>query len=251
MTGATHLLTGSFIYILMKSNIIYSAVFAVGSHFILDAIPHFDSPAWNFPTGFLAVLFLLLTAKKKGDPFFLLSALFGMLPDANHLFCFSKSMLKLHQLAHFKKSFEIPISYLYIEIYACLVICYLIQTRYSKRVAPRKSSNTLLRNAVEKLYQMVPITFMLLNPNVPHCKPEIKERNSIVNRPPISKPRRNDRLQRLEESGYCKSVYCNIEGLPVFQTSIQKSGKKQADKTKKCSRAELRQEKINKAKEHN
>lgn len=134
MTGATHLLTGSLIYVVMKGNKLLGPVFALGSHFFLDAIPHFDNSAWNFPLGFLAILFLLIATRRTGDPFILISALFGMLPDANHLFSASKTLLDMHQLAHFKKTFEIPISILYIEIYACLAACYLIWTRYHTKV---------------------------------------------------------------------------------------------------------------------
>ncbi|MGB4505315.1 MAG: hypothetical protein WBI44_10560 [Syntrophaceticus sp.] len=134
MTGATHLLTGSLIYVFMKNNKLLSPLFAFGSHFILDAIPHFDNSAWNFPLGFLAILFLLLVTKRTEDPFILVSAVFGILPDANHITVFSKTILELHKLAHFKKTFEIPIDFLYIEMYACLTACYLIWTRYAIKV---------------------------------------------------------------------------------------------------------------------
>jgi hypothetical protein len=134
MTGATHLLTGSFIYVLMKGNRLLSPVFALGSHFVLDAIPHFDNSAWNFPLGLLAILFLLLMTKRTEDPFILISALFGILPDANHIVVCSETLLDLHQLAHFKKTFEIPITFLYMEMYACLVLSYLIWTRYPTKV---------------------------------------------------------------------------------------------------------------------
>ncbi|HHV34803.1 MAG TPA: hypothetical protein GXX59_04395 [Syntrophomonadaceae bacterium] len=134
MTGATHLLTGSLIYVFMRGNKLLSPVFALGSHFLLDAIPHFDNSAWNFPLGFLAILFLLLTTKRTGDPFILISALFGILPDVNHIVIFNETMLDLHQVAHFKKTFEIPIDFLYTEMYACLAACYLIWTRYPAKV---------------------------------------------------------------------------------------------------------------------
>jgi lipid-A-disaccharide synthase-like uncharacterized protein len=167
MTGAAHLLVGSFMYGLTRGNRILGPALAFVSHFALDAIPHFDHFSWNIPLGFIAVLFLLRIAKRTRDPFFLISALFGMLPDINCLLKISNELVILHQYCHFNKTYPIPISYLYIEIYGCLVISYLISTRYSKRITRIRSNE----NPILTLFQKIAIIFHNLAPVRPHRKP--------------------------------------------------------------------------------
>lgn len=130
MTGATHLLAGTAAYILLRGNRVLAPAAAICSHFVLDAIPHFDNMAWNIPLGFLAVLFILYMAWRQRDAFILISAFFGFFPDANCYFRWSEVIFEIHKLSHFTKTGEIPIHLLYIEIYACLVYCYLALTKY-------------------------------------------------------------------------------------------------------------------------
>jgi hypothetical protein len=154
-------------YAITRRNKILGPTLAFASHFALDAIPHFDNFAWNIPLGFFAVLFLLRLTKRTRDPFFLISALFGMLPDINCLLKISNYIIILHQQCHFDKTYPITISYLYIEIYGCLVIGYLISIRYSKRITRIRSNE----NPILTLFQKIAVIFHNLAPVRPHRKP--------------------------------------------------------------------------------
>jgi hypothetical protein len=167
MTGTTHLMVGSFMYAITRRNKILGPTLAFASHFALDAIPHFDHFSWNIPLGFIAVIFLLRIVKRTRDPFFLISALFGILPDINCLLKISNELVILHQYCHFDKSYPITISYLYIEIYGCLIIGYLIATRYSERITRIRAN----KNPVPTLFQKITILFHNLAPVRPHRKP--------------------------------------------------------------------------------
>jgi len=192
MTGAAHLLAGASIYILTGRNKIMAPLLAIISHYALDAIPHYDSPAWNIPLGFLAVTFLCLTVMKNKEPFILVCALCAMLPDINNFFCFSKVLLDLHQQFHFNKSYEIPISYLYWEIYGCLIAGYLLWTRHPARNAPVRGSSC--NRPLYNLYKQVLITCCRLALSIMHRHPEVNNSNSIVNGPAVNKSRCNDGL---------------------------------------------------------
>lgn len=154
-------------YAITRRNKILGPTLAFASHFALDAIPHFDHFSWNIPLGFIAVIFLLRIVKRTRDPFFLISALFGLLPDINCLLKISNELVILHQYCHFDKSYPITISYLYIEIYGCLIIGYLIATRYSERITRIRAN----KNPVPTLFQKITILFHNLAPVRPHRKP--------------------------------------------------------------------------------
>jgi hypothetical protein len=164
MTGATHLLAGTAAYILLRGNKILAPVVAIGSHFILDAIPHFDNMAWNIPMGFLAILFILYITWRQRDIFIVINAFFGFLPDANCYFRWSEIMFEIHKLSHFTKTGDIPIHLLYIEIYTSLAYCYLVITRY----LPTDENHSLNRG--RSLVQRINSVFAGFN-----RKPEIEQ----------------------------------------------------------------------------
>ena len=243
MTGAAHLLAGSSIYLLTGRNKIMAPLLAIISHYALDAIPHYDSPAWNIPLGFLAVIFLYLTVIKNKEPFILVCALCGMLPDINSFFCFSSVLLDLHQRFHFDKTYEIPISYLYWEIYGCLITGYLLWTRYPVRTAPIRGNpcNRPLYN----LYKQVLITCYRLAFSGTHSKQEVNHSDRIVNGPAVNKSRSNDVLQGLEKGGYGHSINCDLKGLAVIQSTILNTGKQEGDQTQNTNSTEFGKDKIN------
>lgn len=122
MTGALHLLAGSTIYTLLGFSKPLTAILALGSHFLLDAIPHQDGFIINAVLGIPAVVFLFYTARRRKDRGLLWAAFLGIFPDINHFFNVAPAMVKLHRSCHFFPLNRVPAYELYLEI-TCCIIC--------------------------------------------------------------------------------------------------------------------------------
>lgn len=198
-------------------------VVAAGSHFILDAIPHYDNIAWNFPLGFFAVTFLLYTAWLCKDGFIVLSALLGLLPDANCHFGWSQSLAEFHRQCHFTARGEVPICFLYLEIYSCLIYCYLVITRYLPRAS--RSGQT-----AEKILSYLTAGLGSFPARL-HSKPEINREHYVVKETKGKKARKDDGLESLQEGRNGKGVNRYLNPLPVRKAPLLKPGEQEAQQT--------------------
>jgi hypothetical protein len=100
MTGATHMLAAAAIYKVVPSKPIALAL-ALGSHFLLDAIPHYEiGAASNYILGTIAITFLFILAFFTKDYIILVAAFLGALPDLNWMLGLSQSLDNFHSFTH-------------------------------------------------------------------------------------------------------------------------------------------------------
>jgi len=102
MTGATHMFVAATVYSFAKNKPVGLAL-AFGSHFLLDAIPHYElSLTLNYLFAIATGFFLCFAAWRRRDGFILLAAFLGVLPDINRIFGLSQGLNKVHNFFHFK-----------------------------------------------------------------------------------------------------------------------------------------------------
>lgn len=127
MTGPTHLLTSAFIYKYGGFKTPYLFLLAFLSHFLLDAIPHYElSIEWNLALGACAGVFLLERARTRGDYKIIIAAVLGGLPDGNWMLKVSPFLSGIHNFFHFKKIFPVPVFFLLFEAVFAFSCAYLI-----------------------------------------------------------------------------------------------------------------------------
>lgn len=126
MTGATHILAAAALYKKngLKTPFLY--VLAFLTHFLLDAVPHYDlEMQWNYILGACAGAFLLIIGKWQGDYKILIAGLMGVLPDVNQVLQFNSSLSDIHNIFHFKKLYPVSKALLTVEM-LFLIICIII-----------------------------------------------------------------------------------------------------------------------------
>ena len=103
MTGATHMLAAAAIYKCVPLEKPVVLVIALASHFLLDAIPHYElTKRTNYILGILIGVFLLINASLYNDTFLLVAAFLGALPDLNTLFFKVQVFQNIHSRIHSK-----------------------------------------------------------------------------------------------------------------------------------------------------
>jgi hypothetical protein len=132
MTGATHMLAAATIYKIVPSKPIALAL-ALGSHFLLDAIPHYEIGATsNYILGTITITFLFILAFITKDYIILVAAFLGALPDLNWMLGFSQTLDKFHSFTHVNESLQ-QLNILFIaETVIDLVLAILILSLTSK-----------------------------------------------------------------------------------------------------------------------
>ena len=98
MLGATHMLAGAAFYRQMENRVLAYGL-AFGSHFLLDAVPHYElSYNWNRILVVGAGLFLVVLARQ--DWRILLAAFLALLPDLIWEYGLSGSFAQIHNSLH-------------------------------------------------------------------------------------------------------------------------------------------------------
>lgn len=120
MTGATHMVVAAAIYRHGKFKTPALLSLAFCSHFLLDAVPHYElSLAWNYALGLAAGIALALTSVREGDYRVLAAAFLGLLPDTNWLLGISPALTEIHRFFHFDKvHVTVPAFFLLAELAA-------------------------------------------------------------------------------------------------------------------------------------
>lgn len=91
-------------------------IFALLSHFFLDAMPHYGfGLTGNIILFIPTCFFLIYISWRKCNYYVLLSAFIGILPDVNRFLGLSKTLNKIHMLYHFR-SHNMPIELFIIEL---------------------------------------------------------------------------------------------------------------------------------------
>ena len=129
MTGATHLVTGAVIYRYGSSNTPYPYLLLLAflSHFLLDAVPHYElSLNWNFVLAAAALICLCRQGYVLKDYLIIAAGLMGVLADLNWLFGISSSLSSLHSLIHFKHTYPVSPLLLFLELTIALICVYLL-----------------------------------------------------------------------------------------------------------------------------
>lgn len=130
MTGATHVLAAAALYqrIGLKTPYLFGLAFL--THFLLDAIPHFElNMQWNYLLGACAGAFLLYMGKRQGDYKILIAGLLGVLPDIYLLLVPGSSFYAIHNIFHFKKLYPVSKTYLTAEMLFLLTCGIIILTK--------------------------------------------------------------------------------------------------------------------------
>ncbi|MFX4262550.1 hypothetical protein ACOBQJ_10140 [Pelotomaculum propionicicum] len=123
MTGATHILAAAALYQRAALKTPYLLVLAFLSHFLLDAVPHFDlAVQWNYIPAAGAGAYLLLIGKWQGDYKIIIAGLLGVLPDIYLILQPGSGFSVFHNIFHFKKLNPVPITLFTVET-AFLVFC--------------------------------------------------------------------------------------------------------------------------------
>lgn len=123
MTGATHMILPAALVSLGLFNKPASLALAFGSHFLLDAIPHYElRRKWNYAFSALTGIYLCCRGWQEQDGFLLLAVFFGILPDVLNKLYVSPAFSKVHSFFHFKKKSRIPSHYLMAELFAYLIL---------------------------------------------------------------------------------------------------------------------------------
>lgn len=118
------MLAGASVYSLTRTNLTRTKniaplglALAFASHFLLDAIPHFELVMpWQYALAAVAALFILLVARRSGVPFLFLGGIAGALPDAICASGISPAFIRLHTFFHFKPLFPVSVQLLYLEL---------------------------------------------------------------------------------------------------------------------------------------
>lgn len=130
MTGATHLVAAAAIYKhgrFKKPTMLFLAFL---SHFLLDAMPHYElSMTWNYLLAAAASVFLLITAKAQRDYKIFVAGILGGLPDLNWLLHISPLLSSIHHLFHFKKLFPVPFFIFFFETALAFYSIHLLQKK--------------------------------------------------------------------------------------------------------------------------
>ncbi len=101
MTGATHILVAAATYKLMPSNKPLALTLAFTSHFVFDAIPHYEiTKKENYILGLNGGFIVLIAAIFDKDIFLLFAAFLGAFPDLNTLFFKNKLLMNIHNIIH-------------------------------------------------------------------------------------------------------------------------------------------------------
>jgi len=103
MTGITHMLAATAIYKFTPWGKPVGLALAFVSHFVLDAIPHYElTKKANYILGIIGGLYLLITALLHKDASLLIATFLGALPDLNTLFFKGRLLNRIHSRIHSK-----------------------------------------------------------------------------------------------------------------------------------------------------
>lgn len=125
MTGITHMVVSASIYStgVLPRPAALAAAFA--SHFILDAIPHYELTLnTNLILVAAAGLFIAYISFLRKDIYISAAALLGLLPDLIWVFNLNSAVINIHNYFHFKKTYPIPLTFLLIEL--AILILFLV-----------------------------------------------------------------------------------------------------------------------------
>lgn len=101
------MLAATAVYKVVPLGIPIVLVMALGSHFLLDAIPHYEqSTKSNYIQGAITFTFLFILALYTQNYYLLVAAFLGALPDLNWILGLSKSLNKFHRFMHISKSLQ-------------------------------------------------------------------------------------------------------------------------------------------------
>jgi hypothetical protein len=121
MTGTTHIIISAAISRLGKFDNSTKLALAFGSHFLLDAIPHYGlSRPWNYALSATAGACIVYKGWRSQDYPLLAAAFFGVLPDIINKLGFSSGFSKIHGLFYARK--QAPAYYLLIELAVVLLL---------------------------------------------------------------------------------------------------------------------------------
>jgi len=128
MTGATHMLAAAAVYNTVR-NKPAALVLAFSSHFLLDAVKHFEvSLTWNLFLVLLTGLFLFRTTLYQKDYFLLAAAITGIIPDLNWILDLSPGLSEIHRYFHFVKITYVPVYFLFLEFFlAAFLVCLILK----------------------------------------------------------------------------------------------------------------------------
>lgn len=109
MTGATHMLAAAAIYKVVPLEKPLLLAMALASHFVLDAIPHYElTRKVNYILGIIVGAFLIITALLNKDALLLMAAFLGALPDLNTLVFKNYWLMGTHRRIHSKRKVYRP-----------------------------------------------------------------------------------------------------------------------------------------------
>jgi hypothetical protein len=132
MLGATHLIAGAAVYSTVRWKPLGLAA-ALASHYVLDAIPHYElMMRWNLLLGGAAGLFLLFLTWQKKDPWLLVAGILGGYPDFNWLLRLSDTMDRFHNRVHYSAT-SLPIWAMVVIETIALALCVTAVVKYSRR----------------------------------------------------------------------------------------------------------------------
>ncbi len=101
MTGVTHMLAATAIYKVVPLGKPIVLAMAFGSHFLLDAIPHYElSTLLNYILGAITFSFLVILAFYTQNYYLLVAAFLGALPDLNWILGWNQSLGQFHSFMH-------------------------------------------------------------------------------------------------------------------------------------------------------
>jgi len=101
MNTATHMLAAAAVYSCFPNQKPIGLTLALGSHFLLDAIPHYELklPVQSFLFAATSLVLVTLAARRR-DPGLLLAGLLGTLPDMLVLFLPQPLVIAVHKWSH-------------------------------------------------------------------------------------------------------------------------------------------------------
>ena len=117
MTGITHMVVSASIYSMRVLPRPAALTAAFASHFILDAIPHYELTLnTNLILLAAAGLFIAYISFLRRDIFISAAAFLGLLPDLIWVFELNSTLINIHSYFHFKKTYPIPPTFLLFEL---------------------------------------------------------------------------------------------------------------------------------------
>jgi len=134
---ATHMLAAASLYTLSRTASLQPGtraaavptvmLFAFGSHFVLDAVPHDElNMALNSAIGVVVILYVLWLAWTGRDALLAAAACLGAMPDVLSILHVSPSFNEFHRWNHYKPEGAIPASLMPIELAGALVLVILL-----------------------------------------------------------------------------------------------------------------------------